>query len=721
MSSINPYIVGNPVGNSPVFVGRAKIFLEVQNVINNPLVNAIVLYGQRRIGKTSVLQELKTKLPNEGAYPIFFDLQDKAEWSLGRVLIELAHKISRFLKLALPDLGDEPETTFCQVWLPSVLNNLPTNASLVLLFDEFDVLANSDDKQAGAAFFPFLRDLLNANPIHLNCVFAMGRNIDDLSSIALSLFKGVPAKLVSLLSNKETVQLIHLSQNNQTLNWSNNNAVEKIWQLTNGHPFLTQALCSHIWERLHNKNPNDPPTVTPKDVEEAIPDTLNTRRNTLEWLWDGLPPAERVIASTLADVGAKVITETQLEELLHKSGVQIIIRELHNAPRLLQEWDLLELVDGGYRFRVELLRRWIAEYKPSQQAQSELDRLEPAANTLYQAGQKLYGDRYLTIAVAPLRQAIDLNPHHVGANLLLADILLKQKLPKEACEILEKIYTFRPMAARTALIEALLTSAQTAEGRKEKRKLYQRILELDPDHSAAKKQLEKIPKLWQMAKLRQWATNITGFFNNQYAKITLDVLAFISALLISYYLFGDKIPKQPVIILEVGQSANEVSEYTITGVISDKHYLLDTVKIFPHCDHPIKQATFKYDIYTQTVDLKINPNTQPPTYWIDKTSLQQTLAEKDNHFSFEFLDKERFTFHFQFEAPKTTLAKFKCKVFTADNRNVPCEVREKGYLSLFRGIPWFGIGSILALILIVLIEIVYAFKKRRHNVSHQEY
>jgi len=179
--------------------------------------------------------------------------------------------------------------------------------------------------------------------------------------------------------------------------------------------------------------------VTSKDVEEAIPDTLSTRRNTLEWLWDGLPPAERVVASTLAGVGARVITETQLEELLRKSGVQIIIRELHNAPRLLQEWDLIEPADGGYRFRVELLRCWIAEYKLPRQAQFELDRLDPAADTLYQACQKLYRDGHEAVAVAPLQQAIGLNSNHVGANLLLADILLKQKKANEARKILEQL------------------------------------------------------------------------------------------------------------------------------------------------------------------------------------------------------------------------------------------------------------------------------------------
>ena len=74
----NPYIAGNPVGNSTAFVERDDILREVVRVVRDPQENAIVLYGQRRMGKTSVLQELETKLPKEGAYhPVFIDLLDK--------------------------------------------------------------------------------------------------------------------------------------------------------------------------------------------------------------------------------------------------------------------------------------------------------------------------------------------------------------------------------------------------------------------------------------------------------------------------------------------------------------------------------------------------------------------------------------------------------------------------------------------------------------------
>jgi len=147
---INPYVAGNPVDDSPAFIGRADVLREVVRVLRRPQDNAIVLYGQRRIGKTSILQHLAAQLPREGPYrPVYFDLQDKAAWPLGRVLQELARTIAHVLGLPDPDLGTDPETAFRQTWLPATLNTLASTSALVLLLDEFDVLA--DAKGAGEA------------------------------------------------------------------------------------------------------------------------------------------------------------------------------------------------------------------------------------------------------------------------------------------------------------------------------------------------------------------------------------------------------------------------------------------------------------------------------------------------------------------------------------------------------------------------------------------
>jgi len=445
MISKNPYITGNPVGDTPAFVGRNDIVREVRQVLRQPNNNAIVLYGQRRIGKSSVLYELKAKLSHDGHHVVFFDLLDKSNWSLEKVLQELAKKISDVLQQERLDLGDEPETTFHE-YLTELLNKLPLEQSLVLLFDEFDVLdghENQNEQAASIVFFPYLRQLLDIDRQRLNFVFVIGRKITDMTTIAKSLFRTAPAKRISLFEHEDTVQLIRLSETNETLNWTND-TIDKIWQLTNGHPYLTQHFCSHVWENIYDNNPDKKPIVTLKDVKAVEQDNiLEACGNALEWLWDGLPPAEKVIASALACAGAKAITEEQLKIILNKSGVRMVLRELHNAPQTLKEWDLIEVIEGGYHFRVELLRRWIVEYKPLKEVQEELDHIEPVADNLYKAAQKLYTNNKFDEALTPLQQAVTLNPNHVGASLLLADILLVKREPKKAYQILKRLHTFQ--------------------------------------------------------------------------------------------------------------------------------------------------------------------------------------------------------------------------------------------------------------------------------------
>ena len=509
MMPLNPYIAGNPVGGTPNFVGRADVLREVLRVLRHPAQNAIVLYGQRRIGKTSILQQLAAQLPNEGPYhSVYFDLQDKAAWSLGRVLVEIARTIAYALNQPDPDastgsaqgLGDNPVKAFRDTWLPAALDALSEQTqsktpsvkhSLVLLFDEFDVLADPKGGQAGADLFPYLRDLMSLDPARLQFVFVIGRKVEDLESIALSLFKGTRALRISLLSKKDTVDLIHLSESNKSLKWSPD-AVEKVWGLTHGHPFLTQQVCSRVWDDLYDTDPTGIPTALKEDVEVVIPDTLETSRNSMQWIWDGLPPAERVVISALAEAGDRPINQNDLEHVLQESGVRVVIRELQSAPQLLQEWDLIEPVQDGYCFRVELLRLWILEHKPLRRVQEELDRIEPLAENLYQAAAGFFRSNQLENALNLLRQAIGLNPNHLRARQLLAEILMLQGEIDEALQILQSLYDTQPAIARPRLVQAFLIKADEESIPEDKLAIYQQILKIDPNHPEALKKANEI-------------------------------------------------------------------------------------------------------------------------------------------------------------------------------------------------------------------------------------
>ena len=503
----NPYTAGDPVGKTDLFVGREDVLREVMRMLKHPTQNAITLYGQRRIGKTSILQYLEVHLPEQGAYqPVYFDLMHKAGLPIRKILRDLGRSIA--LKLNLPEgkLENISEKSFRESYLPGILQKLSPETKLVLLLDEFDVLADPQaEQQSKRGFFSYLRDLRQLDPQRLKFIFVLGRNLDDLDVIAQGLFKDLPFKRVSLLDQRDAELLVRLSERYGSLVW-NQDAALKIWELASGHPYLTQALCSQIWEDTHEEN-DHPESVQDDDVENAIMGTLMRSQNMFAWLWEGLGPAEKVAAAALAGVGPKIVDEDQLADILAHSRVRILIGELQNAPKTLEKWDILIPVDGGYRFRVELLRRWIVENKPLSRTQDELDRINPVADFLFKAAFGYYRDNNLEEAEPLLRQALTLNAHHLSANELLAEILFNKNKLDEAQQVLERLEEIAPVKARRRLKQVYLKHAEIAQNGDEKLEWYDKILTLLPNDIDA-----RIARTQLYQELGEQALNILKVF-----------------------------------------------------------------------------------------------------------------------------------------------------------------------------------------------------------------
>ena len=502
----NPYIAGNPVGNSPVFVGRRNILQQVQNLVCRPFENAIILYGQRRMGKTSILQKLAIELPQKGAYyPIFFDLLEKSQWNYSQLLQELANKISDTFGQAIPDLGTDIQTTF-ERWLHNLLNNQFANASLVLLFDEFDALATPESEQVSTKFFPFLRRLLDKEKTRFNAIFVIGGLPEELMSAALPLVeKNQKNQLpISFLEQQETDQLINLSY----IQWEDE-ARKKIWQLTSGHPFFTQRLCSDILNSIYESHQDSYSTefsVKVDDVNIAIPKTLAASDNIFEWFWSSLPPTERLVASALSMAKKEQpMTEKQLEEQLSKANVSIKIGELKKAPYILCQKDLIEEVEKDkFYFKAKLWRVWIAKNKPLNLIQHDLDRVQPMAEHTYQLAVRNYHQGHSDEAVVNLHNAMIHNSDHIGANQLLARIEFETGNPKKAKQTLEKLYDKGDDKSRPLLKEVLLYLGNSEKNEEEQIKYYQQVLELEPKNVKAKEEFQKI---WQQRAEKAYQEN----------------------------------------------------------------------------------------------------------------------------------------------------------------------------------------------------------------------
>ena len=73
----NPYIAGAPILNDDMFYGRQKLLSRILNVLHH---NSLMITGERRIGKTTLLYQLKKALEADDTtdyrfFPVFIDLQ----------------------------------------------------------------------------------------------------------------------------------------------------------------------------------------------------------------------------------------------------------------------------------------------------------------------------------------------------------------------------------------------------------------------------------------------------------------------------------------------------------------------------------------------------------------------------------------------------------------------------------------------------------------------
>lgn len=90
VNKYNPYIAGSPIINEAMFFGREKLIKRILNTIHN---NSLMIYGPRRIGKTSMQHQLRQRLeklddPVYHFIPVMIDLQGSSEEQFFAVLME---------------------------------------------------------------------------------------------------------------------------------------------------------------------------------------------------------------------------------------------------------------------------------------------------------------------------------------------------------------------------------------------------------------------------------------------------------------------------------------------------------------------------------------------------------------------------------------------------------------------------------------------------------
>jgi len=253
-------------------LARDELLRRIQGLVHK---NSFMIHGNRRIGKTSLLLQLKTNLtalksPNYRFFPVFIDLQGVSEEDLFHHMMSeiLAHASDWGIETDDLVYREESSLYLSRHFskdIKKVIQRLDAlgseHAQVVLLMDEVDVLNEYGEKTNQKLRGVFMKDFAD----HLSCVMAgihLKKEWESSGSPWYNFFEEIPVNAI----DEPAARALILEPVKGIFKFKRQ-AMDLIVNETGGHPYLIQKVCvSLIGEKLNSNRF----TVTRADVEQAL-------------------------------------------------------------------------------------------------------------------------------------------------------------------------------------------------------------------------------------------------------------------------------------------------------------------------------------------------------------------------------------------------------------------------------------------------------------------
>ncbi len=362
----NPYVIGVPLtAQQEVFVGRTDISRRIESLLLDRRRPPLLLYGQRRMGKTSLLNNLGRLLPTT-TLPLFVDLQGHVSYAsdlagffynVARAMVRSADEL-RGIRLPFQPratFAADPLTAFDE-WLDEVERAaLAGGIEMVLLMlDEFEALdaALVDGRLSEAAVLGSLRHLIQHRP-RFKVLLAGSHPLQEFERWA-SYFINAQVIHIGYLREDEARQLVEYPVKEFALAYEPA-ASRRVLALTQCHPFLLQLLCGEVVALKNEQAPDVRRLASVEDVETAARSALEVGSMFFADIqWNQVGARERELLRALAAVGEGVYAsaaELSPDRPSEETGAGLA---------RLEQRGIIERTADNYRFRVELIRRWFA-------------------------------------------------------------------------------------------------------------------------------------------------------------------------------------------------------------------------------------------------------------------------------------------------------------------------------------------------------------------------
>ena len=379
----NPFIVGNPIRSREMFFGREDDFRYVKNKVDNEKYGSlIILFGERRAGKTSVLYQIVGGRLGTNYLPVFIDMQamavnDDSEF-LGR-LAEITSEALRpqqidFELSVFEDHSKNPYPLF-EKFIDKVLA-AAGEQKLLLLVDEYELIEDKvEEGKIKKDIFLFLSGLVE-HKAGLFLIFAGNHRLQDRKkSYWEPLLQRCDYRNISYLTPNDTRRLIQEPVRGKVFYLGS--SIRTIMRLTAGQPFYTQLICRNIVEMLNEEKRN---SIFDEDFSAIIREINDNPPPQMIYFWAGLGAQEKSILSALAECCRSQNYFTGQEDIaavMKKYSLSLSADQIKKVCENMVGREILESDSKEeYRFRMDLFRLWIREehnlFKVSQEIERQL-------------------------------------------------------------------------------------------------------------------------------------------------------------------------------------------------------------------------------------------------------------------------------------------------------------------------------------------------------------
>lgn len=392
----SPYVTGTPVypERNDVFFGREALLNQIARQVAKSG-NVVLLEGNRRAGKTSVLRHLEGLTAIPGWLVVYCSLQgvEGSDSGLGVPTAEVFRGMAVSIAKALPALKVDvplPNGTTIQAEKPllgvgkacheGISDSSPFNdfqdylevilhvleevkIGLVIMLDEFDKLQDGIDRGITSPQVPEnIRFLVQSHP-RFSAILTGSRRLKRLREEYWSALYGLGTRFGVTALEVEDARRLVTDPVKGKLTFSPE-ATDRAITVTARQPYLLQCLCNRIFDFAEQVKTR---SITLDAVEQASTALVKDNEHFASlWQYAGSDRRRLILMLCSQRSGvSELLTFGEMQELLLERGVEVTNESLEADLMLLRELELIDLVgsvgEGHYQLTIPLMGAWITQ------------------------------------------------------------------------------------------------------------------------------------------------------------------------------------------------------------------------------------------------------------------------------------------------------------------------------------------------------------------------